>query len=32
MVQGILDAFEAMTLGPGAPGQQDPSMIHWAKD
>lgn len=25
-VQGILDAFEAMTLGPGAPGQQDPTM------
>ena len=24
--QGILDAFEAMTLGPGAPGQQDPTM------
>lgn len=26
MVQGILDAFEAMTLGPGAPGQHDPTM------
>ena len=26
MAQGILDAFEAMTLGPGAPGQQDPTM------
>ena len=25
-VQGILDAFEAMTLGPGAPGQHDPMM------
>ncbi|CAK0784355.1 hypothetical protein CVIRNUC_007559 [Coccomyxa viridis] len=23
---GILDAFEAMTLGPGAPGQHDPMM------
>ncbi len=26
MVQGILDAFDAMTLGPGAPGQHDQSM------
>ena len=26
MAQGILDAFEAMTLGPGAPGQHDPTM------
>ena len=25
MMQGILDAFDAMTLGPGAPGQQDAS-------
>jgi hypothetical protein len=25
-MQGILDAFESMTLGPGAPGQVDPLM------